>query len=84
MDPLLSRPQQSNPFGKNTAEIKSLVDEDTRDALVALAFASGMTVSEYLRNLLLIHVHGSATMLRLAHQRGSGMAGIVRAAGEGA
>lgn len=70
------RPQVSNPFGKNTAEVKALVDEDTREALTALAFASGMNVSEYVRHLLLFHVHGHATMLKLAHQRSRGMAGI--------
>lgn len=71
----LSRPQLSNPFGKNTAEVKALVDEGTRDALSALAFAAGLTVSEYVRNLLLLHVHGHATMLRVHSQRTTGMAG---------
>jgi hypothetical protein len=75
MNLIFSRSGESNPFGKNTEEVRSLLDERTKDALTALAFASSMSLSEYIRFLLLSHVHGAAQMLRIAARPISGSAG---------
>lgn len=72
----LARSGNSCPIGKYTAEVKTLVPEDTKDALTALAFAANKNISEYVRNIIMAHVHGQAHMLRLQHQAMNGSAGI--------
>lgn len=67
---LFMRSGTSNPFGKCDEEVRSLVDSDTKEALTALAFASGMSMSEYLRHLIISHVYGHGTILRLAQRPG--------------
>lgn len=61
---LYSRSGNSNPFGKCNEEIKVKIDEDTKTAITGLACASGMTVSEYVRAVLLAHAYGHVAILR--------------------
>ncbi len=72
---LLARPAASAPFGKCTEQLKVWVDEETRDALAAMAYLQGVPVSEYLRHLILAHVYGHRTLLRLHQQRLGSRAG---------
>lgn len=63
---LMSR--SGNSMGsKCTADIKSFVPEDTKDALIVLASKAGMNLSEYVRHVLMQHVHGHVHMVRLQH-----------------
>ena len=63
-EPRLSRAASSSPFGKCDSEVKVALDDGTKEALGALAFASGKPLSEYIRDLLHAHVHGHAAVLR--------------------
>lgn len=63
-EPRFSRAASSSPFSKLTDEVKVALDEHTKEALGALAFAAGKPVSEYIRDLLHVHVHGHAAVLR--------------------
>lgn len=74
-DSRFSRPAQSSPLGKREHELKTLVDEPTRDAVAALACLAGMTVSEYLRELVCRDVYGSLELARLQTGRARGTAG---------
>jgi hypothetical protein len=53
----------SSPIGKLTAEIKTM--EDTDELLTFLASAHRMRKAEYVRNILIEHVHGKAEIVRL-------------------
>lgn len=70
-----SRSGATNPRGKYTEEIKCLLDEDAKTALCGLAFAAGVPLSEYLRNVITTHLWGHAHVLRLAHQQIAGRPG---------
>lgn len=61
---LMSRTPNSNQFGKCDQELKVAIDEATRDALVALAFAANMPLAEYVRTTLHLHVHGHGGVMR--------------------
>lgn len=43
------------------------VPEDTKDALIVLASKANMNLSEYVRHVLMQHVHGHVHMVRLQH-----------------
>jgi hypothetical protein len=62
--------------GKLIAEIKTVVDDETKDEFLRLANAEGMSISEYLRDLVMIHVHGRDHLVRLHKARLERMAGI--------
>ncbi len=70
-------------MGKCTEELKCLVDEETRNAVSALAWAADMSVSEYLRRLVWGHVWGHGTLLRLQAARTKERAGTGQEAGAG-
>jgi len=55
----------SCPFGKCTAEAKTHIPEQSDELLVMLASAHRMSKSEYLRNIVLEHLHGKAEIVRL-------------------
>lgn len=55
----------SSPLGKLTAEIKTNVSEDTDEQLTFLASAHRQKKAEYVRNLIIEHVHGKAEVVRL-------------------
>lgn len=52
-------------MGKLTAEVRAWVPEATSEALAALATQAGVTRSEYVRDLLMVWVHGRLTVMRL-------------------
>ena len=60
----MSRHTHSADFGKLTDEVKTDIDETTLEALTALAFAAGKSRAEYIREILHLHVHGHAAVLR--------------------
>ena len=60
----MSRGTTTAPFGKLTEELRVGIDELTRDSLTALAFAADKPLAEYIREVLHLHVHGHAAVLR--------------------
>lgn len=71
-DIAFSRPPSSNPLGKLTAERKTVLPESIDAQLVMLAALAGQTPSEYIRDLVTIHVIGHATVVRLQSNRANG------------
>lgn len=63
--PVFSRSGNSNPLGKNTAEIRVLVPEELQHALQTLAVLRNTNVSEYVRDMLMAHVYGQLGLARL-------------------
>ena len=70
--PLFSRSGNSNPFGKCTEEVKTLLPPEAKEALAALAVVAGQSTSEYVRDRLMEHVYGKLHMMRLLGQPHSG------------
>ena len=68
--------------GKCTEEIKTVVPEQVRDELVALAVINGMKPADYLRDLVLDHLYGRLHATRVRAGRGNGMADSGRHDGE--
>ncbi|WP_045454300.1 hypothetical protein [Caballeronia cordobensis] len=66
----------SSPLGKLTAEVRTKVDEDTRDELERIATDAGMGISEFVRELVLIRVYGRDHVARLHRARLSLVAGV--------
>ncbi|AGW94626.1 hypothetical protein N234_31750 [Ralstonia pickettii DTP0602] len=66
---------RSNALGKLTAEIKTRVDDVTRDELDRLACEAGMGVSEFIRELVMVRVHGLDRVARLHRSRLAMVAG---------
>lgn len=69
-------------FGKLTAEVRTVVDDATKDELSRLASGEGMNISEYMRDLVMIHVHGRDRLARLHKARLDRMAGVCDGDGE--
>lgn len=67
---------KSSGMGKLTAEVRAWVPEVTREALTALATQAGVTRSEYVRDLLIVWVHGRLTVMRLRRPGDPCSAGI--------
>jgi hypothetical protein len=74
--------RSSSAFGKLTAELRTVVDDDTKDEFMQLAARDGMSISEYLRDLIMIHVHGRDRLVRLHKARLDRMAGVSTDDGE--
>ena len=76
--PLYARSSSSNPLGKCSAELKTLVPDEIRDEFAAVAKLNGQTVSELLRDIVIKEMRGSIFVLQQIVQRGrqNGMAGI--------
>lgn len=72
----MTRVHMGSTSGKLTAEMRTAVDEETKDEFLRLASSEGMTVSEYLRDMVMIHVHGRNHLLRLHKARLDRMAGV--------
>lgn len=68
-------------LGKCTEEIKTVVPEQVRDELVALAVINGQKPAEYLRDLIMEHLYGSLNAARLRAGRRNGMADSGRTGG---
>lgn len=62
---MFSRSGTSNPLGKNSAEIKVLVPDELRLRLQTLATLRSMNTSEYVRDVLMVHVYGQFEVLRM-------------------
>lgn len=62
----------SNPLGKLTAELKVWLPEGVKDDLTMLAVLNRQSVSEYVRDLCMLHTHGAAEMTRLRSRLGHG------------
>ncbi|HEX7115388.1 MAG TPA: hypothetical protein VF193_09660 [Steroidobacter sp.] len=77
-EPMFSRNGSSNPLGKCSEELKTLVPPDVKEDFIAWANLQGQTASEALRDLVIETMRGRMFMLRLMVQRsrGQGMAGI--------
>lgn len=74
--PLASRSGTSNPFGKCTEEVKTLVPFDIKEDFSRLAHEHGLTPSEFLRELVMVRVLGVDRVRRIYEQRLNGIAGI--------
>lgn len=72
---LKMRTGQSEPLGKCTEELKTLVPEDLHDDIVALSRLAGVSKSEYLRMIVNLHVNGHLSNLRLQLNQNNAMAG---------
>lgn len=66
----LSRSVESCPLGKCTAEIpKVKVPEETLEGAMRLAREAGMSLSEWLRMLVMVRVHGVEDVRRIYEER---------------
>lgn len=72
-----ARTGNSSPFGKMTAEFpKFKGPEETFEEASRLAREAGMTLSEWMRNLVMVRVHGIDMVVRMHQERLSVVAGI--------
>jgi hypothetical protein len=73
----LSRTGQTNPLGKFTAEFpKFKGPEETHELATRLAREQDMTLAEWVRELVMIRVHGIDMMTTLHADRLRGVAGM--------
>ena len=78
-EPMFSRSGVSSPLGKLTAEIpKVKVPEETHELLEAGAREAGMSLSEFVREVLMVRAHG------IDHVRSLHLARLDVVAGSGA
>lgn len=68
VEPKFSRSGDTNPLGKNSEEVKTLVPQELKDRLQALATVGGVNLSEYVREVLLAHVYGQFSRLQMKSQ----------------
>jgi len=65
-----SRSGLSSPLGGMTAELPKIkLPEVTKEEFDRKARLAGMNSSEYLRYLVMVHVHGVDELMRLEHER---------------
>jgi len=74
--PMASRAGSSNPFGKCTEEIKTLVPYEVKEGFARLANDNGMTPSEFMRELVMVRVLGVDGVRKIYDQRLNRVAGI--------
>lgn len=67
-----------HPLGKCTEELKTQVPEQLKDELTALAVLRKQTPSEYLRDLITVHLYGHLEAVRMVHGGAEGN-GVERA-----
>jgi hypothetical protein len=73
----------TSPLGKLTAEFpKFKAHEETFEEANRLAREAGMPLSEWLRNLVMIRVHGIDMVVRMHQERLSVVAGMGEVKGE--
>lgn len=72
------RTGRSSGFGKLTAEIRCWVPESTDEAIAALAALAGVSKGEYLRDVVMCHVHGRLMMVRMRQISGLNSAVLMR------
>ncbi len=66
--PMFSRSGGTNPLGKNSEEVKTLVPPELKERLQALSTIAGINLSEYVREILLGHVYGQFSLLQMKSQ----------------
>ncbi|KVP90726.1 hypothetical protein WJ95_09485 [Burkholderia ubonensis] len=71
----MARPRSSNVLGKLTENIQIRIDADTRDELDRLAGDIGISLAEFIRDLLMIRAYGQDHMCRLHKTRTAAVAG---------
>jgi hypothetical protein len=70
-DPMYSRNGITSPFGKCDTQLSPIpIQDEVKNNLITLATLSGMTLSEYARNVLTEHSIGRIAMVRLNANRG--------------
>lgn len=67
----MARPTSTSPYGKCDARLDVPVPSELKDAVAAIAFLHGVTVSEYVREVLEDHIHGKAARMKRYAQRGN-------------
>lgn len=78
----LARSGVSSPLGKLTAEFpKFKGPEETFEAANLLAREAGMSLSEWLRTLVMVRVHGLETVTKMQEDRLRVVAGIGEVSG---
>lgn len=70
-DPLFSRNTTPCPWGKCTEEAKTLLPEETKNLMIALATIKGQTISEYMRDMCFERVYGHIAILRARTNNGT-------------
>lgn len=65
----------TGPFGRRTAELKTSIDEVTRAKFIALAEEAGVSVSDFLYELVLIRLHGVSHLVEAHANRLESIAG---------
>lgn len=63
-NPLFARSGQSSPFGKCTEDTKTMLPEEVKAQLQALATINSQTLSEYLRDMCIERVYGHVAIMR--------------------
>lgn len=63
-EPLFSRSGHTSPWGKSDAELRVMLPERIKEEITAMAVLHGQSVSEYCRQVLVEHLHGSLVRLR--------------------
>lgn len=76
--PLASRSGTSNPFGKCTEELKTLLPFEIKEGFTRIAHEHGVSPSEYLRELVMVHVIGIDGMRKIYEDRISGLTTVIR------
>ena len=62
MTAAFARSAESSPFSKCTEELKTHVPEEVKEQFAALAVLNGKTSSEYLRDVVILHLYGQFSM----------------------
>lgn len=69
-EPSFSRSGTTSPLGKLTEQIPAIrISGETKDALEAEAKRAGLTLQEFVRELLVIRAHGVDTVRRMYEER---------------
>lgn len=72
----LSRSGETSPLGKLTEPIGPVkISVDTKEALDREARRAGLTTNEFVRELIMVRVHGKEEMRRLYEERIAVVAG---------
>lgn len=66
--PMFSRSGGTSALGKNSEEVKTLVPQELKERLQALAVLAGVNLSEYVREVLTGHVYGQFSLLQMKSQ----------------
>lgn len=67
--PLASRSGTSNPFGKCTEELKTLVPFEIKEGFARIAHEHGVSPSEYLREVVMVNVIGIDGVRKIYEKR---------------